>query len=86
METKLTRIAEKARENPKLRFKTLVDLINEETLMAAHIGMPDRKASGVDRVSKAEYEENLEVRGKALTGENSGYFSGSFLYLRPGYM
>ncbi|CEO87591.1 hypothetical protein SSCH_1140002 [Syntrophaceticus schinkii] len=33
METKLTRIAEKARENPKLKFTTLVHLINEETLM-----------------------------------------------------
>ena len=39
METKLTRIAEKARENPKLRFTTLVHLINEETLMTAHMGM-----------------------------------------------
>ncbi|MEG3068805.1 MAG: hypothetical protein RQM95_11555 [Syntrophaceticus schinkii] len=44
METKLTRIAEKARENPKLKFTTLVHLINEETLMAAHMGMPERKA------------------------------------------
>jgi RNA-directed DNA polymerase len=66
VETKLTRIAEKARENPKLRFTTLVHLINEETLMTAHMGMPDRKASGVDRVSKAEYEENLEANVKDL--------------------
>jgi RNA-directed DNA polymerase len=66
VETKLTRIAEKARENPKLRFTTLVHLINEETLMTAHMGMPDRKASGVDKVSKAEYEENLEANVKDL--------------------
>lgn len=66
METKLTRIAEKARENPKLKFTTLVHLINEETLMAAHMGMPERKASGVDGVSKAEYEESLEANVKDL--------------------
>ncbi|MEG3067791.1 MAG: hypothetical protein RQM95_06095 [Syntrophaceticus schinkii] len=65
METKLTRIAEKARENPKLKFTTLVHLINEETLMAAHM-MPERKAVGVDGVSKAEYEANLEVNMKDL--------------------
>jgi RNA-directed DNA polymerase len=66
VETKLTRIAEKARENPKLKFTTLVHLINEETLMAAHMGMPERKASGVDGVSKAEYEESLEANVKDL--------------------
>lgn len=66
METKLTRIAEKARENPKLKFTTLVHLINEETLMTAHVGMSERKALGVDGVGKEEYGENPEANLKDL--------------------
>lgn len=66
METKLTRIAEKARNNPELRFTTLVHLINEDTLVAAHKSMPKERASGIDGVSKAEYEENLKVNVENL--------------------
>lgn len=66
METKLTRIAEKAKRDPGLKFTTLVHLINEETLMAAHKSMPKRKAPGIDGVSKAEYEEDLEANIKDL--------------------
>lgn len=66
METKLTGIAEKAKNNPELKFTTLVHLINEETLIKAHKSMPKKKASGIDGVSKAEYEENLEANVEDL--------------------
>lgn len=60
METQLARIAEKARENPKYKFMTLIHLINEETLSAAHNQMAVRKAPGVDGVTRAGYGEELE--------------------------
>jgi len=66
VETKLTRIAEKARNNPELRFTTLVHLINEDTLVAAHKSMPKERASGIDGVSRAEYEENLKANVENL--------------------
>ncbi|MCK9267659.1 MAG: reverse transcriptase domain-containing protein [Alkaliphilus sp.] len=66
METKLTRIAEKARKDPELKFTTLVHLINEETLECAHKSMPKGKAPGIDGVSKAEYEKDLEANIKDL--------------------
>ncbi|MDD4550190.1 MAG: reverse transcriptase domain-containing protein [Syntrophomonadaceae bacterium] len=61
METQLTRIAEQARENPELRFTTLVHHINKQSLMAAHADMQKRKTTGVDGVSWATYDQNLEA-------------------------
>lgn len=66
METQLTRIAEKAKENPKLRFTTLVHHINKQSLMDAHIHMQKGKASGVDGVSWATYDQNLEANVEDL--------------------
>jgi RNA-directed DNA polymerase len=62
VETQLTRIAEKAKENPKLRFTTLVHHINEQSLMAAHVKMKKHKAVGVDGESWATYDQNLEEK------------------------
>lgn len=61
METKLERIAQIAKEKPEERFTSLIHLINKETLNQCHKEMNCRKASGVDEVTKAEYEENLEA-------------------------
>ncbi len=61
METKLERIAQIAKANPKERFTSLIHLINKEALMQCHDEMNGRKASGIDEVTKAEYEENLEA-------------------------
>ena len=66
METKLERIAQIAKSNPKERFTSLIHLINKETLMQCHEEMNGRKASGVDEVTKAEYEENLEANVEDL--------------------
>lgn len=69
METQLTRIAEKAKANPKLRFTTLGHHINEQSLMAAHAKMPKHKAVGVDGESWATYDQNLEENIKSLVAK-----------------
>ena len=65
MQTKLERIARIAKERPKERFTSLVHLINEESLVQAHRQMKAKKAPGLDKVTKDQYEENLteNVRG-----------------------
>jgi group II intron reverse transcriptase/maturase len=66
METKLTRIAEAARMRPDEKFTSLAHLINEETIKECHREMGRNKASGVDEVTKEEYELNLESNVKDL--------------------
>lgn len=60
METKLARIAEVARTKPKEKFTSLAHLINEEMLIQCHREMKTGKASGVDGLTKTDYEQNLE--------------------------
>lgn len=60
METKLVKIAEIARENPKERFTSLYHLLNKEMLIKCHKELSGNKATGVDEVTKVEYAENLE--------------------------
>lgn len=60
METKLARIAEMAKSNPELRFTSIGHLINEDALRACHERMAKGKATGVDGVTKEQYEANLE--------------------------
>jgi RNA-directed DNA polymerase len=59
METKLLRIAEKAKEQPKVKFTSLVHLLNEESLIQCHHGLPNKKATGVLGTTKELYGENL---------------------------
>lgn len=59
METKLTRIAEIAKERPKEKFTSLAHHINVDLLLMCHIEMQGNKAAGVDGITKAKYEENL---------------------------
>lgn len=66
METKLIRIAEVAKAQPKERFTSLAHLINEDALKQCHQEMSKRKASGIDNVSKEEYELNLDGNVKDL--------------------
>jgi RNA-directed DNA polymerase len=61
METKLARIANMAKTNANLRFTSIGHLINEEMLRACHKRMKAGKASGVDGVTKAMYEQDLEA-------------------------
>ena len=53
-------IVELKQEIQKERFISLIHLINEETLINCHKEMSSKKASGVDEVTKAEYDEGLE--------------------------
>lgn len=59
METKLAKIAQVAKEKPKEQFTSLAHLINVEMLLKCHHELNGNKASGIDEVTKAEYEENL---------------------------
>jgi len=60
MATKLDRIEELSAKNPKMVFTSLYHLINEELLRECHHDLDGRKATGVDNVTKAEYEANLD--------------------------
>ena len=75
MQTKLERIAEIAKERPEERFTSLVHLINEESLIRAHRQMKAKKAPGIDKVTKDEYEENLteNIRGLITRMKRNSY-------------
>jgi group II intron reverse transcriptase/maturase len=60
MGTKLDRIMEMSEENPKMVFTSLYHLINEELLRECHKEIDGKKATGVDDITKAEYEANLD--------------------------
>lgn len=60
METKLVRIAEIAKKNPKERFTSLYHHLNKEMLIKCHKELSGNKATGIDEVTKGKYTENLE--------------------------
>jgi len=66
MGTKLDRIEEMSANDPKLVFTSLYHLINEELLRKCHREIDGKKATGVDNVTKAEYEANLDENLKDL--------------------
>ncbi len=61
MQTKLARIAEIAKENPKEQFTSLYHLLNEDLLTQCHRELDGNRATGVDQVTKVAYDENLEL-------------------------
>jgi RNA-directed DNA polymerase len=61
METKLARIAEMAKTNPKLQFTSIGHFIDAQALIKSHREMKLGKATGVDGVTKEAYEANLET-------------------------
>lgn len=66
VETKLLRIAEKARKDPSCKFTSLFHLMNTELLRGCFEGLRKDAASGIDRVTKEEYGRNLETNLAAL--------------------
>ncbi|MFC0274727.1 reverse transcriptase domain-containing protein [Metabacillus herbersteinensis] len=60
METKLLRIVEIAKSEPKMKFTSLTHLLNEESLVQCHRELPNKKATGVKGTTKEQYGENLE--------------------------
>jgi RNA-directed DNA polymerase len=69
MLTKLDRRAEIAKEKPNEKFTSLVHLIDEEMLKQCHKELNGKKAVGVDEVTKAEYDKDLDENIKALLGK-----------------
>lgn len=60
METKLIRIAEIAKENPKEVFTSLYHHLNVELLTQCHNELAGNKATGIDDITKLEYSIKLE--------------------------
>lgn len=59
VETKLQRIAEKARSEPTTKFTSLFHLMNEELLRGCFEQLRNNAASGIDEVTKEQYAEQL---------------------------
>ena len=65
VETKLQRIAEKAQKEPDCQFTSLFHLMDKELLRGCFERLRKEAASGIDRVTKEEYGNDLEAN---LTG------------------
>lgn len=66
MRTKLVSLTQRARENPKYRFTTLIYLLTEDFLKDCFRELKADKSPGVDGVTFEEYEVNLENNLKDL--------------------
>jgi RNA-directed DNA polymerase len=69
VQTSLQAIAKKASEQPEYRFRNLFGMLNEEMLMESWQFIRKDAASGVDRVSAKEYEQNLEGNIQRMVDE-----------------
>jgi group II intron reverse transcriptase/maturase len=69
VETKLLRIAAKARKERELKFVNLYYLMNEELLLRCFRQLSEDKAAGIDKVTKEQYAENLEANIKELVSQ-----------------
>lgn len=61
VETKLHRIAEKARKESGFKFTSLYHLMNEELLRGCFKRLRKDAAAGIDKMTKDMYAENLEA-------------------------
>lgn len=64
--TKLHRIAEKARKDPRFQFTSLHHLLGPELLERCHRQLSLRAAAGIDGVTKAMYADELPEKLAAL--------------------
>lgn len=62
MSTKLSRIAELAKQNKELKFLSIAHLLTVEAMERAFVGLQKKASAGVDGITYAQYEEG--VRGK----------------------
>jgi group II intron reverse transcriptase/maturase len=60
MSTKLDRLSELAKEDPKRRFFSIAHLITPEAMNAAFRGLRKNASAGVDGVTYEEYEQDAE--------------------------
>ena len=68
MITGLERISQLAKEHPDRKMQTIMHLVNTESLREVHSRQDKNKAYGVDKVTKAEYETNIDENLKDLIG------------------
>lgn len=75
METKLKRIDQISKEQPKTVFTSIYHLINEELLLQCHKELDGSKAVGIDRMTKDMYNANLEenIKGLVTRLKNKAY-------------
>ena len=66
METKLATLTQRAKEKSGYKFWTLAHLLTEDFLKAGFWELKRDKATGIDRVSVKEYEDDLEANLKDL--------------------
>ena len=59
VETKLQRIALKASKDKRCQFTSLFHLMNEELLLGCFTQLKGKAASGIDKITKEAYAENL---------------------------
>ena len=69
METKLARIEEISKEKPQEIFTSIYYYLNKDLLILCHKELDGKKATGLDGITKAEYEENLEENIEQLAEE-----------------
>ena len=68
MQTSLLGIANKAKSDKRYRFRNLYRELNEELLLDSWRLLRKDAALGVDRVSAADYEANLEENIQPTSG------------------
>lgn len=66
MQEKLNQIAVRAKQDKRVKFTSLIHLINEENLAECYKELKRNKACGVDQVTMEAYGENLEEKLKTL--------------------
>ncbi|WP_264337404.1 group II intron reverse transcriptase/maturase [Wolbachia endosymbiont (group B) of Dolichovespula media] len=66
MQGKLNQIAVRAKQDKRVKFTSLVHLINEENLAECYKELKRNKACGIDRVTVEAYGENLEEKLRTL--------------------
>lgn len=54
------KIAELAKSEPKIKFKSLTHLLSKQALVQCHHELPNKKATGINGTTKDQYSENLD--------------------------
>ena len=70
MDTQLVRFTQWAEQRPPARYNALMGLLSQpEGLLHSFEVQPGNKASGIDKVRKADYAEGVEARITALSSQ-----------------
>ncbi len=70
MDTQLVRFTQGAAQHPQTRYSALMGLLSQpEGLMHSFQVQPGNKASGIDKVRKADYAEGVEARIMTLSAQ-----------------